>query len=370
MSSNPYHNNSIITRSNYEEYFLLYVDDELSAEDKAAVDQFLLLNPDLAQELDILQQAKLPEEFILMDEKESLFSDSMKTKAFDEALLLYVDNELNEAESRAVEEKLKQDAAYRLEYELLLKTKSPADEIVTCTFKGELYRHEKRRIPVLWWRVAAAVLVVLSIGTVILTSQQQDQPGTVAVHQPGQKPADKVSITSNQDTDKEQEAAKETTPSEILNDVAVKEASDPAGDTPEKSPVLAMQKIELSMDVKEENATVRSKPINDKADVKADVVSMPLRPDHNKVLMPKLVEAPLNKSLTNDPVTSDTRYAYNQIDASVSPVPADTDEEEKSKASLKGLLRKATRFVERRTNINVTNDDDELLIGAVAISLK
>jgi hypothetical protein len=366
MSSNPYHNNPIITRSNYEEYLLLYVDDELAAEVKAAVDQFLLLNPDLAQELEILQQAKLPEEFILMEEKESLFSGSMKIKASDEALLLYVDNELDEAERSAVEEKLEQDAAYRLQYELLQKTKSPADEIVTCTFRDELYRHEQRKIPALWWRVAAAVLVVLSIGTFILTSQQQDQPGGVAVHQPLQKPANTVPGTSNQDTNKEQDVAKETTPSGTLNDVTVEETIDPAGNTHEESPIIAMQKIERSKVVKEENARVQSSPVKEEA----DVVSIPLRHNNNPVLMPKLVEEPVKKSLTQEPVTSDTRYAYNQIDASVNPVPADADEEEKSKSSLKGLLRKATRFVERRTNINVTNDDDELLIGAVAISLK
>jgi hypothetical protein len=37
---------------------------------------------------------------------------------------------------------------------------------------------------------------------------------------------------------------------------------------------------------------------------------------------------------------------------------------------VKGLLRKATRVFERRTNIKATTDDDKLLIGAFAVSLK
>jgi hypothetical protein len=33
-------------------------------------------------------------------------------------------------------------------------------------------------------------------------------------------------------------------------------------------------------------------------------------------------------------------------------------------------LRKATRTLERRTGIKAVNDDDELLVGAVALKLK
>jgi hypothetical protein len=44
-----------------------------------------------------------------------------------------------------------------------------------------------------------------------------------------------------------------------------------------------------------------------------------------------------------------------------------TDNEKKS--SLKGFLRKATRFIERRTNISTTNENNELVIGVVALKL-
>jgi vesicle coat complex subunit len=41
-----------------------------------------------------------------------------------------------------------------------------------------------------------------------------------------------------------------------------------------------------------------------------------------------------------------------------------------NKGSVRGLLRKATRLIEKRTGIDPTNDDGELLIGAVALRLK
>ncbi len=46
-----------ITRQNYEEWLLLYVDNELSLAERIVVDDFLAANPDLQQELEMLQQS-------------------------------------------------------------------------------------------------------------------------------------------------------------------------------------------------------------------------------------------------------------------------------------------------------------------------
>jgi hypothetical protein len=94
------------------------------------------------------------------------------------------------------------------------------------------------------------------------------------------------------------------------------------------------------------------------------------RPNDAPVLVPEIVDVSVSKPLTKESVTSEPSYTYNNTDAPVNAVPAVAYEEEKTKTSLKGLLRKATRYVERRANINVTNENEELVIGAVAISLK
>ena len=41
-----------INMDNYEEYFLLYVDNELTGADKASVEEFVKMHPELKSELD------------------------------------------------------------------------------------------------------------------------------------------------------------------------------------------------------------------------------------------------------------------------------------------------------------------------------
>ncbi len=54
-----------INRNNYEEYFLLYADKELSPEQKNMVERFIQQNSDLEEEFIMLQQSVLkPDETI------------------------------------------------------------------------------------------------------------------------------------------------------------------------------------------------------------------------------------------------------------------------------------------------------------------
>jgi hypothetical protein len=368
MSSNPYHNDPVITRSNYEEYLLLYVDDELTTEEKAAVDQFLLLNPDLQQELEILMQTKLPLEWLPLEEKNPLLSGSMQAKASEENLLLYIDNELNEKEKKQVEEALEKDAAYRLQYELLLKTKSDATEKVACAFKDELYRHEKRRIPVFYWRAAAAILLVVGISTFMITYQRsQLEDVAILPARNGAQPISQPNATNpvlNQQLPVQPQQ----------DDTAVEKTSTlntpvPSVETANgQAPVIAMEKRrEREKPERSVNVHVQKAPVDE--DI-ATVTIGQLKTDA-PALVPQKAERPVSKPLTDLPVTPDPLYTYNNTNAPVNAVPAVADEtEEKSRSTLKGILRKATRYVERRANINVTNDNEELVIGAVAISLK
>lgn len=65
-----------INRQSYEEYFVLYADGELNESEKKAVEEFIDRNPDLADELSLMQQAVLkPDGSIVFENKELLFRD-------------------------------------------------------------------------------------------------------------------------------------------------------------------------------------------------------------------------------------------------------------------------------------------------------
>lgn len=71
-----------LTRSNYEEYFLSYVDNELNAEEKHAVEAFIQENPDLKQELQLLQRTVLEDEIpIVFEHKSLLYKKEQETAA-------------------------------------------------------------------------------------------------------------------------------------------------------------------------------------------------------------------------------------------------------------------------------------------------
>ena len=66
-----------IDRNNYEEFFLLYVDNELSAADRKAVELFVQHNADLKAELDMLQQTVFNADDVVFEHKTSLHKEEI-----------------------------------------------------------------------------------------------------------------------------------------------------------------------------------------------------------------------------------------------------------------------------------------------------
>lgn len=155
-----------INRNNYEEYLLLYVDDELSATDKVQVDTFLLKNSDLAEELEMLLEAKLSDDQMpVFKHKESLYKTTatkINAENCEDWFLLYTDNELDTTEKEAIDQWVAKHPVYKQHLELLLATRVPKEEVVFQN-KAALYHKEPVKMvsfsPLRW---AAAVLVLLT----------------------------------------------------------------------------------------------------------------------------------------------------------------------------------------------------------------
>jgi len=65
-----------INRQTYESYFLLYVDGELTADERAEVERFAAAHPDLRQELDVLLRSVFTaDDSVVFDNKEVLYRE-------------------------------------------------------------------------------------------------------------------------------------------------------------------------------------------------------------------------------------------------------------------------------------------------------
>lgn len=151
-----------INRHNYEEFFLLYVDKELSAAERKTVELFVQENPDLEAELLLLQDTVLSPGNFTFDKSSLLKTDDFAT--LQEKLVLYGDNELDQHEAAGIKELLLKDKAAAAEWNVLQATRLQPESVV-FEDKASLYRKEPGRVVAFkWWRVAAAA-VLLGFGT-------------------------------------------------------------------------------------------------------------------------------------------------------------------------------------------------------------
>ncbi len=360
LSDKPHIN---IDRNNYEEFFLLYLDGELSPEEQQAVEAFAALHPDLSEELDVLLTTKLDSEPLLYSDKESLLSHHIKGSFIDDNLLLFLDGELPATEAEKVAQRIKTEKDYNEQYAQLKKATLDSAETIPCPFKKELYHITEKEIrPIFWLRVAVAVILVLSGGVFWLSQNQSTQnlPPVVA-----SKPVQNKPVKTNQQTNtiinnkiKVQEEVAALAEKNTITPVIIKEETAVAKQTTQNKKPLLPNNFLLKETTQKSNSTelalVNEPPaVGNKKSVAINV-SIP------------------QQTFNKPPVTTVTSPAYTTIETAATEtgisyaVAANNNEK---KGSVRGFLRKATRFIERRTGINPVNENDELLIGVVAIKL-
>jgi hypothetical protein len=158
----------MITRENYEEFFLSYVDDELPVTVRAAVDQFVADNPDLGPELEALLQCRIaPDRETGFINKDSLFQ-------YESSLLSYIDGELEQEERISVEEWVRRNPRAGDELRQLQLTVSQPDPAIVFPGKESLYHGQRRRSPIVlfWLRAGVAAAVLAGVAFLLLPRQQ------------------------------------------------------------------------------------------------------------------------------------------------------------------------------------------------------
>ncbi|HUC81852.1 MAG TPA: hypothetical protein VMR70_13105 [Flavisolibacter sp.] len=360
MSSNE---NNMINLSNYEEYFILYMDNELPAAERQMVEAFVAQHPALAEELEMLMSTKLSLDELCFTGKEELLSPAMKVATVDEALLLYIDNELPASDRKKVEERLAADNDYSQQHAVLMQTKLDASEKVLHPNKKELYRYAERVVVFkTWMRIAAAVILVLFGSLFFLLKNEQP----AATYTAGNKPAQNLApvIKENQkDIEQRITVPENAEQQDALASVTENSQAEKA----EKKVVTAVKK-----EVKEiaspltQDANSLAQQSTQAMERKREIIQF----DVKQFTQPEIDIAAVKETLAHNSVTSNHTNRITNEDAPMEPAVTDGDFKNTKSSSAKGLFRKVTRFIGRNTGIGTADAGEEVLIGAVALKLK
>ncbi len=374
-----------ITRNNYEEYFILYMDNELTQEERGMVEAFVQLHPDLKEELDLLLQYKFtPETEIVFSGKEELLKGQetsfINLTNYEEYLLLYIDQELNPAERVAVEQFAAENLTVQKELDLLRFTRlQPAS--VSFPDKASLYRREEKvkALPVRWWRAAAAILILaLGLSTVWMISRRTDE-AAVAGTTPGKEQIKSPApILPENDKDEFAVNADTVQPGNSIQSRETKLATIRTGnnstDRPEKQSMQSPDKVTRT---DKADAIAIRQTDNKSNNLPQPVYNPNVITTQNDVAV---TPVPVNNNpkgiLTKTDVTNTTGSSPDikpGIDFAVARPDEqypETEGQNGKKNKLRGFFRKVTRTFEKRTNIDPTDQDNRLLVGGLAIRLK
>ena len=357
MSSNE---KDMINLSNYEEYFILYMDNELPADQKLMVEAFIAQHPHLGEELDVLLNTKLPLDDVCFTGKEDLLASSMKVNTVDENLLLYIDNELPASAKEVVEQQIAGSKDYSLQYATLLQTKLDPSDKISHPNKKELYRHTEKVVAFKSWMRIAAVVLILLFGSLFFLLNKQEQ--TVAPTTASRvSPVQNKPVVIEKDLPVEQMISQQD-PATTEQTVLIQGQSKKQKQTPTPSDGKAGVDQEMLSTTDASDDIIAHQP----QDKKREVIAF----DVKQFTQPAIGDVAVKEILAHNPVTSTPSSRTIDNDAPTEPADPSGDFKNTKKSSAKGLFRKVTRFIGRNTGIGTADVGDEVLIGAVALKLK
>ncbi len=378
----------MINRHNYEEYFILYMDNELNNDERRQVEAFVQQYPDLKEELAILLEYKMvPDTTIIFPGKEELLkvngNTSISLSNYDEWIVLYMDDELSAEEKKLVEQFIAANPSLKEEFFLLQKTKLQPENLIFAD-KASLYRREEkvRPMPIRWhrlrqafgdrrWRIAAAAVLLLgiSIAAALFVNKKSSGDEIVKGTNPEKKIIIETPVVIPKESINQVNESIVADNNKILAPV-VNQTRNNTTTTNEKNNIAKKQLPVYSpiQQIKEEPIVTITKTTND--------LPQPLfNPNINKndatdkaVVLentPAAIKQP--HSLTNQIVTTQSPSSSDIVNASYTD--ADFDQSESKKNKNRGFFRKIARTFEKRTDIDPT-DDNRLLVGGLAIKLK
>ncbi|MDQ3109881.1 MAG: hypothetical protein M3R17_08290 [Bacteroidota bacterium] len=230
-----------ISESNYEEYFVSYVEGLLNADEKAVVEKFILQFPARRGEFEMLQNAiLLPDEKIVFEHKESLRKSILVTpENFEELAIASMEGLLNAGEENAFAASMAVNTEQQKTYEAYQQTKLSPDTSIVFEDKELLKRKDRGAF---WWlvdtRFAAAAAITLLMGIFYWNYSRNEtitikNDGFVAARDSGKSAPliDPLTPESNKianSTTTNSTTANKDVKAEVKNDVPVKKDLNPS----------------------------------------------------------------------------------------------------------------------------------------------
>jgi len=373
-----------INRNNYEEFFMLYADNELDAAGKAQVEEFIAGNPDLKTELDLFREVKLSADTnLVFADKPSLLKQEtghtgITARNYESYFVLYADDELTGEEKAAVEGFVLRNPALQAEFTLLQQARISADSHIIYQNKQSLYRHEKddKVVPFRWWRIAAAAAVLLFVSGLVWINTKKDDAGTgMAIIQT--KPvapakSTMVPVTGKSTAEKNDEEQQPAAP-------VVAAIDQPDGDKPAKNNLTPVQPaVAMPGKLKNKGSNIPDQQnVISTDEVAKNIESTTIDPLKHKTAGTDM-KGPLIAAATEpmidqpaiilNPDENKTRVEYASLNNDNVEVLNTTVN---TKNALRGFLRKASRLIAKKTN----SGDEEgnrkgILIGGFEIAVR
>lgn len=351
-----------INRHNYEEFFLLYVDNELTAGQRKIVEAFVASNPDLQEEFDLIQQSTFTDDVKL----ESTFINSLlkpvdeESNISEEQLLLYVDDELRADEKAQVEKELVANTTLQKELQWLRRSQLTADTSIVFPDKSLLYKQaEPARVFSLSitarrWSAAAAVVVLLgSAMWLMLDGNKTTDPVKFAtVDQQQSKKNTEETIKPSSVKELVKETLDEQT-NEFKEATATTESTQQSKTTTITNPSVAT----VNPATKTETTTTQV------ADEQTDLSTAGV----DEKIIEEKIEAPSNfsKTSTVQPIANNISYAAYNNDVADEEEEGLLNEERQRRSGIAGLIKKAKRTLERKTGIQSSSSEVRFAVFAV-----
>jgi hypothetical protein len=373
-----------INRHNYEEYFILYMDNELGSEERQQVELFVQQNPDLKEELELLLQSKLtPEPHIIFENKDELLhtaeNSAISMSNYEEWLVLYMDNELPAEEKTAVEDFVASHPAVKTEFDILAKTKLQPEENIVFPDKELLYRRTERVsvIQMRFWRIAVAAMLTLGIGisTIFIVNNRKTPVSgptasgeiktTNSTTDQVTTPKNSIDQTNPSLANNKNQATNETKQQQT-NKTVVPKTGDAILAVQKEIPSRLTAPLKKEMPLIADNMPTNNLPSSGD-NPNARIITSPSTPD---ITMDDVKNKFTGYQSEKTSVTNSPDKPYNTTEASEKTDAIYASQQGSDNKKTRGFFRKVTRLFEKTTKINPADDDDRVLIGALAVKLR